>query len=96
MALRGAFQHVPAHYHTQVALAATRDQLADIEQRAAEEHQLALRLQSAMMPPDPPPVEVAGIDVAVRYRPAEAGHLVAGDWYDVLPLPDKPAAAGGG
>ena len=89
VALRGAFQDVSAHYHTQVALAATRDQLADSEQRAAEEHQLALRLQRAIMPQDEPPVEAAGVDVAVRYRPAEPGHLVAGDWYDALLLPDK-------
>ena len=52
VALRGAFQDVSAHYHTQVALAATRDQLADTEQRVAEEHLLALRLQRAIMPPD--------------------------------------------
>ena len=88
VALRGAFQDVSVQYHTQVALAATRDQLADSEQRAAEEHQLALRLQRAIMAQDEPPVDAAGVDVAVRYRPAEAGHLVGGDWYDVLPLPD--------
>ena len=29
------------------------------------------------------------MDVAVRYRPAEAGHLVGGDWYDMLLLPDE-------
>jgi len=89
IALRGAFQDVSAQYHTQVALAATRDQLADSEQRAAEEHQLALRLQQAIMAQDEPPVAATGVDVAVRYRPAEAGHLVGGDWYDVLPLPGK-------
>jgi hypothetical protein len=89
VALRGAFQDVSGQYHTQVALAATRDQLADSEQRAAEEHQLALRLQQAIMAQDEPPVDAAGVDVAVRYRPAEAGHLVGGDWYDVLPLPDN-------
>jgi serine phosphatase RsbU (regulator of sigma subunit) len=89
VALRGAFQDVSVQYHTQVALAATRDQLADSEQRAAEEHQLALRLQQAIMAQDEPPVDAAGVDVAVRYRPAEAGHLVGGDWYDVLPLPDN-------
>jgi serine phosphatase RsbU (regulator of sigma subunit) len=89
VALRGAFQDVSAHYQTQVALAATQDQLADVAQRAEEEHRLAVRLQRAMMPPDAPPVDVAGIDVAVRYRPAEAGHLVAGDWYDTLVLPSK-------
>jgi hypothetical protein len=87
--LRGAFQDVSAHYHTQVALAATQDQLADSEQRAAEEQQLALRLQRAIMPEDEPPVETAGVEVAVRYRPAEQGRLVAGDWYDALLLPDK-------
>jgi hypothetical protein len=41
VALRGAFQDVSALYQTQVALAATRDRLADSEQRAAEEHELA-------------------------------------------------------
>ena len=89
VALRGAFQDVSDHYHTQVALAATRDQLADSEQRVAEEHLLALRLQQAIMPPDEQPVEAAGIDVAVRYRPVGEGHLVGGDWYDTLMLPGK-------
>ncbi len=87
--LRGAFQDVSARYHTEVALAATRDQLADTEQRAAEDHLLALRLQRAIMPADPPPVEAVGVDVAVRYRPAEPGRLVAGDWYDAVLLPGK-------
>jgi serine phosphatase RsbU (regulator of sigma subunit) len=85
-ALRGAFQDVSALYHTQVALAATRTQLADSEQRAAEEHDLAVRLQRALMPPARQE-DAAGIDIAVRYRPAEAGYLVAGDWYDMLRMP---------
>jgi Stage II sporulation protein E (SpoIIE)/ANTAR domain len=89
VALRGAFQDVSAHYHTQVALAATRDQLADSEQRVAEEHLLALRLQEAIMPPDEQPIQVAGIDVAVRYRPAGEGYLVGGDWYDTLLMPGR-------
>jgi Stage II sporulation protein E (SpoIIE) len=89
VALRGAFQDVSSHYHTQVALAATRDQLADSEQRVAEEHRLAVRLQKAIMPPDEQPVEAVGVDVAVRYRPAGEGHLVGGDWYDTLLLPDR-------
>ena len=87
VALRGAFQDISAHYHTQVALAATRDQLADSEQRVAEEHLLAVRLQQAIMPPDEKPPEVSGMDVAVRYRPVGEGHLVGGDWYDTLLLP---------
>jgi serine phosphatase RsbU (regulator of sigma subunit)/PAS domain-containing protein len=90
-AVRGTYQDVSALYQTQIALAATRDRLVDTEQRAAAEHELALRLQHAIMPPDEMPVTVDGVDmdvdVAVRYRPAGAGHLVGGDWYDTLPLP---------
>jgi serine phosphatase RsbU (regulator of sigma subunit) len=88
-AVRGAFQDISAEYHAQVVLAATRDQLADSEQRAAEEHLLAVRLQQAIMPPAAQPVEAAGIEMAVRYRPAGPGHLVGGDWYDTLLLPSK-------
>ena len=88
-AVRGAFQDISAEYQTQVALAATRDQLADTEQRAEEEHRLAVRLQRAIMPPSAEPLEVAGVEVAVRYRPAGPGHLVGGDWYDTLLLPSQ-------
>ena len=88
-AVRGAFQDISAEYQTQVALAATRDQLADTEQRAEEEHRLAVRLQRAIMPPSAAPLAAAGIEVAVRYRPAGPGHLVGGDWYDTLLLPSQ-------
>jgi serine phosphatase RsbU (regulator of sigma subunit) len=89
VAVRGAFQDVSALYQTQAALEASQNQLADSEQRAAQEHQLALRLQRAIMPPGERPVETSGVDVAVRYRSAEGGHLVGGDWYDALLLPGK-------
>jgi serine phosphatase RsbU (regulator of sigma subunit)/PAS domain-containing protein len=85
--LRGAFQDVSAHYLTQVALDATQDQLDVTRDQLAEEHLLALRLQRAILPPQAHPVEAAGIDVAVRYRPAGHEHLVGGDWYDTLVLP---------
>jgi len=87
LALRGAFQDVSAHYLTQVALDATQDQLDVTRDQLAEEHLLALRLQRAILPPQAHPVEAAGIDVAVRYRPAGHKHLVGGDWYDTLVLP---------
>jgi serine phosphatase RsbU (regulator of sigma subunit) len=87
LALRGAFQDVSAHYLTQVALSATQDQLDVTRDQLAEEHLLALRLQRAILPPQAHPVEAAGIDVAVRYRPAGHKHLVGGDWYDTLVLP---------
>ncbi len=45
-------------------------------------------VQRAIMPSGVRPAEAAGVDIAGRYRPATAGSLVAGDWYDALPLPD--------
>ena len=87
IAVRGAYQDVSADYHTQVAFAATRDRLADTEERAEEEHRLALRLQQAITPRTAVPVPTPGLDVAARYRPAGPGSLVSGDWYDTVPLP---------
>ena len=87
IAVRGAYQDVSADYHTQVAFAATRDRLADSEERAAEEHRLAVRLQQAITPAAAAPAEIPGLAVAARYRPAGPGNLVSGDWYDTAPLP---------
>jgi PAS domain-containing protein len=89
IAVRGTYQDVSAHYHTELALAATRDLLSDTEERAAEEHRLAVRLQQAITPQSSHLVEAAGLKVAARYRPAGKGHLVSGDWYDTVPLPTK-------
>ena len=72
---------------TRMALAEARDQLADSEQRAAEEHELALRLQRAIMPSGVSVVATAGVDISVQCRPATPTALVAGDWYDALQLP---------
>jgi PAS domain S-box-containing protein len=46
------------------------------------ERDAALTLQQALLPRLMP--EVPGIDVATRYRPAEAAIEVGGDWYDVV------------
>ena len=89
IAVRGTYQDVSAHYHTELALAASRDLLSGTEERAEEEHRLALRLQQAITPQSSHLVEAAGLNVAARYRPAGKGHLVSGDWYDTVPLPTK-------
>lgn len=86
-AVRGAYQDISAQHWTEVALAATRDQLAHTEAESAERNRLALQLQHAIMPPTPPAVEAPGLRVAVRYRPAETESLVGGDWYDTVVLP---------
>jgi serine phosphatase RsbU (regulator of sigma subunit)/PAS domain-containing protein len=87
--LRGAYQDISAHHWTEVALAATRDQLAHTEQQSSERNRLTLQLQHAIMPPTRAPLAVPGLDVAVRYRPAETQHLVGGDWYDAVVLPSR-------
>ncbi|WP_322752486.1 SpoIIE family protein phosphatase [Frankia sp. Cas3] len=89
IAVSGAYQDLSTQYHTQVALAATREQLADTEQRAEDRHRLALQLQHAITPSSADPIQAASLDVAVRYRPAEQDHLVGGDWYDVVVLPSQ-------
>ncbi|RSS57936.1 antitermination regulator, partial [Streptomyces sp. WAC07061] len=85
-AVRGAYQDISAQHWTEVALAATRDQLALTEAESAERNRLALQLQHAIMPPHHH-IEAPGLRVAVRYRPAEKESLVGGDWYDTLVLP---------
>jgi len=89
IAIRGAYQDVSADYHTRLAFAAARERLADTEERAEEEHRLALRLQQAITPRASEPVAAAGLDVAARYRPSGPGSLVSGDWYDTVLLPSK-------
>ncbi|MBZ9593963.1 SpoIIE family protein phosphatase [Streptomyces yangpuensis] len=86
-AVRGAYQDISAQHWTEVALAATRDQLAHTEAESAERNRLALQLQHAIMPVTPQAVEAPGMRVAVRYRPAETESLVGGDWYDTVVLP---------
>ncbi|WP_435833401.1 SpoIIE family protein phosphatase [Streptomyces bungoensis] len=85
--VRGAYQDISAQHWTEVALAATRDQLAHTEQQADERNRLALQLQHAIMPPEQTPLQIPDLQVAVRYRPAETEHLVGGDWYDAVVLP---------
>jgi serine phosphatase RsbU (regulator of sigma subunit) len=89
IALRGAYQDVSADYHAMLAFEAAREQLADTEERAEEEHRLALRLQEAITPRSAQPVGPVGLDVATRYRPSGPASLVSGDWYDTVQLPTK-------
>ncbi|MET7454674.1 SpoIIE family protein phosphatase [Streptomyces sp. NPDC005574] len=85
--IRGAYQDISSQHWTEVALAATRDQLAHSEQQSAERDRLTLQLQHAIMPPTQTPLQVPTLQVAVRYRPAETEQLVGGDWYDAVVLP---------
>ncbi|MFF4139550.1 PP2C family protein-serine/threonine phosphatase [Streptomyces mirabilis] len=87
LSLRGAYQDISSQHWTEVALAATRDQLAHSQEQSAERTRLSLQLQHAIMPPTTEPLVVPGLQTAVRYRPAETDTLVGGDWYDTVALP---------
>ncbi|MEU1122486.1 SpoIIE family protein phosphatase [Streptomyces sp. NPDC005899] len=86
VSVRGAYQDISSQHWTEMALAATRDQLAHTEQQSAERSRLTLQLQHAIMPPSRGPLLSEGLRAAVRYRPAETDHLVGGDWYDLVRL----------
>ena len=55
----------------------------------ADEHARAAVLQSAVLPSEP--ADVADLDVAVTYQPADGEHGLGGDWYDVMALPKQQA-----
>ncbi|MEU0987352.1 SpoIIE family protein phosphatase [Streptomyces sp. NPDC005953] len=87
--VRGAYQDISSQHWTEVALHATRDQLAYSEAESEERNRLALQLQHAIMPPSQGPLDLPGLSVAVRYRPAATDALVGGDWYDSVVLPSR-------
>ncbi|OXM68964.1 SpoIIE family protein phosphatase [Amycolatopsis sp. KNN50.9b] len=88
VAVRGIYQDLSAQYQSQVALSATRDRLADTEHEAQQQNRIARELQQVILPSAARPVEMDGLEVAVRYRPAAQEHKVGGDWYDATVLPD--------
>ncbi|MFF0050245.1 SpoIIE family protein phosphatase [Streptomyces sp. NPDC005498] len=47
-------------------------------------------LQRSLLPEHPP--RLPGLEIASRYRPAQAAFEVGGDWYDVLPLDGDKSA----
>ncbi len=53
----------------------------------ADEHARAAVLQAAVLPAEP--ADVADLDVAVSYQPADGEHGLGGDWYDVMVLPKQ-------
>jgi PAS domain S-box-containing protein len=63
---------------------------AALRAREAEEHQIALGLQHALLPRKL--VAPAGVSVAARYEAGSTTLEVGGDWYDVLVLPNGSVA----
>ena len=53
----------------------------------AERERVVRALQETLLPPALP--DIAGLDVAARYRVAEGDIDIGGDFYDVFPLPNE-------
>lgn len=53
----------------------------------ADEHARAAVLQAAVLPAQL--AEVAGVEIAVGYEPADRAHRLGGDWYDAITLPEN-------
>ncbi|MEU0987768.1 SpoIIE family protein phosphatase [Streptomyces sp. NPDC005953] len=66
----------------------------DNARRYSREHTMAVTLQRSLLPRGLP--EQDALDVAFRYRPAQAGlgglGGVGGDWFDIIPLPGARVA----
>jgi len=56
----------------------------------AREHDTAVTLQRSLLPRDIP--QVAGLQVAYGYQPANRSAEAGGDWFDVIPLPGGQVA----
>ncbi|MFD8396330.1 SpoIIE family protein phosphatase [Streptomyces sp. NPDC059680] len=63
-------------------LAARAAVCIDNARRYTREHTMAVTLQNSLLPRRVP--EQSALEVAYRYRPAQAG--VGGDWFEVIPL----------
>ncbi|MFJ9707104.1 SpoIIE family protein phosphatase [Streptomyces sp. NPDC101234] len=69
-------------------LAARAARALDRAVRFEREHTMALELQRAVLSEPGQLQQRAGVETIARYRPADDGSLIGGDWYDVLALPD--------
>ena len=83
-----AFDQADADLLTQIASRAALS--VDNARRYTREHRAAVALQQRLLPratTDDPAAETAGL-----YRPAGGGADIAGDWFDVIPLPSLRVA----
>ncbi|MFI6518941.1 SpoIIE family protein phosphatase [Spirillospora sp. NPDC050679] len=89
VALHTVFQDVSRRRRSDEMLAATRRQLDRERRRIAEERHIAVELQRAILPLPRGPRPLPGLEVAVRYLPAQSQTRVGGDWYEATALSDR-------
>src|SRR5215472_15818033 len=66
----------------------TRASEASLAAEHAEERQIVLQLQRAILPLHDTPFDLPGLRTVVRYLPASSAGRVGGDWYITAEMPD--------
>jgi serine phosphatase RsbU (regulator of sigma subunit)/anti-sigma regulatory factor (Ser/Thr protein kinase) len=84
----GIVQDVTARETSRAKLAEVERQLREQQQSLAAEHRLAAELQQIILPIPAAPIDLPGLQVAVRYLPAEQAGRVGGDWYHATATDD--------
>ncbi|MFD7436371.1 SpoIIE family protein phosphatase [Streptomyces sp. NPDC059861] len=85
-----SFYRLEAPNGTVLGVATSSVDVTDRHRAVEEQRRTALTLQRSLLPHPPP--QRPGLDVAYRYRPAQATVEIGGDWFDVIPLAgDKTA-----
>jgi serine phosphatase RsbU (regulator of sigma subunit) len=64
-----------------------RAAMAKLESQLAQERQVAIELQRAILPLHDGPFDLPGLRTVVRYLPASRAGLVGGDWYITAEMP---------
>ena len=84
----GIVQDVTARETSRAKLAEVEQQLREQQLSLAAEHRLAAELQQIILPIPAAPIDLPGLQVAVRYLPAEQASRVGGDWFDATATND--------
>ncbi|MFG2988949.1 SpoIIE family protein phosphatase [Streptomyces sp. NPDC048257] len=79
-----SFYRLEAPNGTVLGVATSSVDVTERHRAVEEQRHTALTLQRSLLPHTPP--RRPGLEVATRYRPAQATMEIGGDWFDVIPL----------
>lgn len=86
--IHAVVQDVTAREESRSQIEQLRDQLRTREMTVLAESRLAVQLQNMIQPIPRKPLRLPGIEVVIRYLPAESAIQVGGDWYHAQTLID--------
>lgn len=87
----GVIQDITGRRRAERLMSESRRQLLEEREKAAVDRTVMLTLREAILPAEPPSLDLARAGVAVRYVPAEKSASLGGDWFEAAELPDGRA-----